>query len=84
MVFALFKNDTHRLVDWVTGHILGWIGGLFLVVYGLMALVRPDVILRWLRSAYPDANLEGTSAQLFVRALGAFVCGLGLLALKSL
>jgi hypothetical protein len=86
LTLALFRNDTHRLFEWLTGHIIGLVGGLFLLMYGLVALLRPDVVLRWVGSAYPDYDLgqRNPSVQHFVRGLGAFVTAFGLFVFKSL
>ncbi len=86
LILALFRNDPHRLFDWLTGHVIGLVGGLFLLTYGFVALLRPDVVLRWVGSAYPDYDLgqRNVSVQYFVRVLGAFVAAFGLFVFKSL
>ena len=86
LTLALFKNDTHRIIDRLSGHVIGLLGGLFLLIYGLVSLLRPDVVLRWVRSAYPDRDLgeRNPSVQHFVRVLGAFASAFGLFILKSL
>ena len=86
LVVAFLKNDTHRLFDWLSGHVIGLFGGLFLLTYGLVTLLRPDVVLRWLQSAYPDRDLgeRNPSVQRFVRALGVFLTAFGLFIFKSL
>jgi hypothetical protein len=86
LTLALLRNDTHRLFDWLTGHAIGLVGGLFLLTYGLLALLRPDVVLRWVGSAYPDYDLAQRNPSLhhFVRGLGAFVAAFGLFVFKSL
>lgn len=86
LTLALFRNDTHRLFEWLTGHLIGLGGGLFLLMYGLLALLRPDVVLRWVGPAGLDYDLgqRNPSVQYFVRGLGAFVAAFGLFVLKSL
>jgi hypothetical protein len=86
LVLAFFKDDRHRLIDWLSGHAIGLFGGLFLLTYGLVALLRPDVVLRWVRSAYPDRDLgeRNPSVQGFIRVLGVFVSAFGLFIFKSL
>jgi len=86
LMLALFRNDKHRLFDWLTGHVIGLVGGLFLLTYGLVALLRPDVVPSWVGSAYPDYDLaqRNASIQHFVRGLGAFVAAFGLFVFKSL
>ena len=86
LTLALFRNDTHRLFEWLAGHIVGLVGGLFLLTYGIVALLRPDIVLRWIGSAYPDYDLgqRSPSVQHFVRGLGAFVSAFGLFIFKSL
>jgi hypothetical protein len=86
LTLALFRNNTHRLFDWLAGHVIGLVGGLFLLTYGLVALLRPDMVLRWVGSAYPDYDLgqRNPSVQHFVRGLGAFVSAFGLYIFKSL
>jgi hypothetical protein len=85
LTLALSRNG-HRLFDWLTGHVIGLGGGLFLLTYGLVALLRPDVVLRWVGSAYPDYDLgqRNPSVQHFVRGLGAFVAAFGLFVFKGL
>ena len=86
LVLALFRNDTHRLLDWLAGHVIAVAGGLFLVTYGLVALLRPDVVIRWIGAACPDYDLgqRNPSVQHFVRGLGAFLSAFGLSILKGL
>jgi len=86
LVLALFRNDRQRLFEWLTGHVIGLLGGLFLLTYGLIALLRPDVVIRWVGSAYPDYDLgeRNPSVQHFVRGLGVFVSAFGLFIFKSL
>lgn len=86
LVLAFFRNDTHSLIDWLSRHVIGLVGGLFLLTYGLVALLRPDLVLRWIQSAYPDRGLgeRNPSAQNFIRALGVFVSVFGLFIFKSL
>ena len=84
LVLALFKNDTHQLFGWLTDHLVAMVGGLFLLTYGLIALLRPDVVIRWVGSAYPNYDLGGRTVQHFVRGLGLFLAAFGLFILKSL
>lgn len=86
LTIAFLRSDTHRLIDWMRGHGGGLIGGLFLLTYGLFALLRPDMILRWVRSAYPDPGFSDRNPSLrpFIRGLGALVSVFGLFILKSL
>jgi hypothetical protein len=86
LMLALFRNDTQRLFVWLKGHGIGLVGGLFLLTYGLVALLRPDVVIRWVGSAYSDYDLaqRNPSMQHFVRGLGAFVAALALFVFKSL
>jgi ABC-type proline/glycine betaine transport system permease subunit len=86
LLLALSRNDTHRIFDWLSGHAMTVLGGLFLLTYGLVAILRPDVVIRWVGSAFPDYDL-GTripSVQHFVRGLGVFVSAFGLFIFKSL
>jgi len=86
LTLALLRNDRHRLFEWLAGHIMSLVGGLFLLSYGLVALLRPDVVLRWIGSAYPDYDMgqRNPTVQHFVRGLGAFVSAFGLFIFKSL
>lgn len=88
LAIALFKADTDRIVDWLSGHVFALFGGLFLLTYGLAALLRPDLVIRSLRSAFPDREREieerYSSAKAFVRALGAFLSGFSLYILARL
>jgi formate hydrogenlyase subunit 3/multisubunit Na+/H+ antiporter MnhD subunit len=85
LLVAFLRNDVHRVFDWLTGHVMAAIGGLFLLIYGLVALLRPDVVIRWIASAFPDYDLgtRNPSVQHFVRGLGAFVVAFGLFIFKS-
>jgi hypothetical protein len=86
LIFALFRNDTHQLRDWLAGHVIALLGGLFLFTYGLLSLLRPDVVIRWIGAAYPDYDLgeRNPSVQYFVRGLGVFLSAFGLFIFKSL
>lgn len=88
LTIALFKADSDRIVDWLSGHVFALFGGLFLLTYGLAALLRPDVVIRSLRSAFPDREREieerYSSAKAFIRALGAFLSILSLYILNML
>jgi hypothetical protein len=86
LAFALFRNDMHRLLDWFAGHVIAVGGGLFLVTYGLVALLRPDVVIRWIGAAYTDYDLgqRNSSVQHFVRGLGVFLSAFGLFIFKGL
>ncbi|HVZ60140.1 MAG TPA: hypothetical protein VG892_05090 [Terriglobales bacterium] len=86
LTFALLMNDTPHLIEWLMGHVIGLVGGLFLLTYGLVALLRPDIVLRWIGSAYTDYDLGQQSASLqhFVRGIGMFVSALGLFIFKGL
>jgi hypothetical protein len=86
LVLAMYRNDTHRLFDWLAAHAIGLAGGLFLLAYGLVAVVRPDVVVKWIGSAHPAYNLgqRNPAVQHIVRGLGIFVAAFGLFVLKSL
>lgn len=86
LAFALLRNDAHRFLEWLAGHAIAVLGGLFLVAYGLVALLRPDVVIRWIGAAYPDYDLgeRNPSVQHFVRGLGAFLSAFGLFIFKGL
>lgn len=85
LLVAFLRNDVHRLVDWLTGHVMPLVGGLFLLIYGLVAVLRPDVVIRWVASAFPDYDLgaRNPSVRHFVRGLGAFAVAFGLFIFKS-
>lgn len=86
LVIALFRNDRHGLFGWFADHVIAVLGGLFLVTYGLVALLRPDVVIRWVGAAYPDYDIgvRNPSVQHFVRGLGAFLAVFGLFIFKGL
>jgi|SRR5579883_183023 len=86
LVFALVKNNREHLFEWLNRHAIGLVGGLFLLAYGLLSLLRPDVVLRWVASAYPDYDLgeRSSSVEQFVRVLGAFLFAFGLFIFKTL
>ena len=86
LTLALLRSDSHRLIEWLGGHVGGLVGGLFLLTYGLVAALRPDVVLKWVRSAHPDREFGERNPSLlpFVRGLGAVVFAFGILIFKSL
>jgi hypothetical protein len=86
LLLALSRTDAHRVFDWLSGHAMAVLGGLFLFTYGLVALLRPDVVIRWIGSAFPDYDLgsRNPSVQHFVRGLGVFVSAFGLFIFKGL
>jgi hypothetical protein len=77
---ALLKIDRHRLLAWAVDHSGGLIGGFFMLGIGLLSLLRPDIMVRWLQSAYPKRELseDNPSLVLFVRGLGVFISAFGL------
>src|SRR5690606_16144413 len=88
LTIALFKADIGRVIDWLSGHVFGLLAGLLLLTYGLNALLRPDAIIRSLRSVFPDSEREiekqYRSVMALVRALGAFLSALSLFILNKL
>lgn len=86
LIAALFRNGVHSFYQWLSSHIVGLFGGLFLFTYGLVALLRPDVVIRWVASAHPDYDLaeRNPSMQYFVRVLGVFVSGFALFVFSNL
>lgn len=86
LVIALFRGDGPRLFAWLTDRGVELVGGVFLLSYGLVALVRPQIVLRWVGMAYQDPPLgvRGPSAQNFVRVLGGIVSAFGLLIFRNL
>lgn len=80
LMIALFRNGTDRLSHWLSSHVAGVLGGLFILAYGLVALLQPDIVLRWIGSAYSDYNLDhrNPSVRYFIRGLGACVAAFGL------
>lgn len=81
LMLALYKNGTHRLIRWLSGHVVTLVGGLFLLIYGLVTLLRPDIVLRGIQSAYPDRKIgeHNLAAERFMQILGLFLLGLSLL-----
>jgi hypothetical protein len=86
LTLALFRNDRRRLPEWLAGHAIGMVGGLFLLIYGIVALLRPDVVLGWIASAYPgyEFGQRDPLRQYFVRGLGLSISAFGLFIFKSL
>ena len=70
LAFSLSRN-LRRATAWLGGHV-GVAGACFLLLYGLVALLRPDVILGWIQSSYRDqvSKLMSSSSERFVRVLG--------------
>jgi len=80
LTLALLKNGTAPLFQWLTGHVGGVLGGLFLLTYGLLSFLWPDVVLRWVSSAYADYDVgrDIPSIRYFARGLGVCLVALGL------
>ena len=68
LAFSLSRN-LRRATAWPGGHV-GVAGACFLLLYGLVALLRPDVILGWIQSSYRDQVSKLVSSERFVRVLG--------------
>jgi hypothetical protein len=88
LAIALFKADKDRIIDWLSDHVFELFGELFLLTYGLVALLRPDVVIRSLRGAFPDREREieerYSSVKVVVRSLGAFLSLFSLYVLNRL
>ena len=49
-------------------------GLLFLLGYGLVAVLRPSVVIRWVQSAYPNHDLNREpSVPHWIRGIGTFI-----------
>jgi hypothetical protein len=86
LMLAVLKNDRFRLFDWLADHVIGLAGGVFLLTFGLISILRSDIVVRWVGSAYPDYDLgeRNPSVLRFVRGLGAFISAFGLFVLKRM
>jgi len=71
LAFSLSRN-LRRATAWPGGHVGELAGACFLLLYGLVALLRPDAILGWIQSSYRDqvSKLMSSSSERFVRVLG--------------
>ena len=69
LAFSLSRN-LRRATAWLGGHVGELAGACFLLLYGLVALLRPDVILGWIQSSYRDQVSKLVSSERFVRVLG--------------
>ena len=67
-------------LGWLADRFWGLFGGLFIVAYGLLGFLRPDVVLRWVAAAHPRSDLEqhNPAAQRFVRGLSIILGTMGL------
>jgi len=76
---ALWRNGARRFVSWFENNLGFACLGLFLVGYGMLAVLRPDIVLRWVTSAYADYDLDGAvSTRYIARGVGACLVGIGL------
>jgi hypothetical protein len=88
LAIALFKADTDRVIDWLSGNVFDLLGGLLLLTYGLKCLLWPDRVIRSLRSVFPDSEPEFEeqyrSVIWIVRSIGVGMSALSLFILKKL
>ncbi|MBP7569754.1 MAG: hypothetical protein KBA95_06815 [Acidobacteria bacterium] len=86
LVLALLRSDRPGLSEWLTDHGFELAGAIFLFVYGLVAILRSQIVLRWIASPYqdPEARLRSSSARSFIRVLGVILSAFGLYILKTL
>jgi hypothetical protein len=81
---TLYRHGMHRTLAWFSDHGIGLVGGLFLLTYGVVTLMRPDIVAHTIRRTYPDEDLAGNAVYRFLRILGVLVSVLALFILKGL
>jgi hypothetical protein len=59
-------------LGWFFDHGIGLMGPLFLLAYGLLAILRPGIV-SWVQKAYPGRELDTPAAHSFTKVLGAMV-----------
>lgn len=66
-----------------SGNAIGLVGPLFLLAYGLVAIVRPDIIAAAIQAAQPRraSELETPAVYRFLRIVGALVAAFALVIL---
>lgn len=85
VTIALLESRTERLRQWLAVRAWAVLILSFIVGYGLVALARPDLVLRSVASTYSDAEwAEKPLARNFVRFLGALMIALSLFACGKL
>jgi hypothetical protein len=64
-------------------NIISWAGGLFLLGIGVLAIVKPALIIRWAASPYKGLQLDARNplSIWLARLLGTCMLGFGLLVL---
>jgi hypothetical protein len=85
LTIAIFKNDKQVLFTWLMEHTYSVIGGFVTLIYGLMALLRPDVVIKWALSQYPGYNLEELNPWIshLTRISGVIMCVLSCTIFRS-
>lgn len=79
LAFILANYGSDRLLEWLGGHIISLFGGVFLLIYGLTAVFRPDVVLRWVVAPYRDGlGIRLESGEHIIRGIGIAICAIGL------
>jgi hypothetical protein len=58
---AWFGNTTTWHLDWVADHFWELLIGLFLFGYGVLGVLRPDVVLKWVAAAQAGSSLDQTA-----------------------
>lgn len=67
----------------ISEHLLNWIGAIFLLVIGLLALCKPRIWIQWLASYYhaPQLSEENQAVVWLLRFLGLCMLGFSVLVL---
>ena len=86
LTLALVRSDKRRLLEWLTEHGVGLFGAVFFLAYGLVACLRPRMVIRWVQSPYEgeDPRLRSLSVRKILRGLGALLIAGGLFILGIL
>jgi hypothetical protein len=82
-VFVLFAGSSPVTLGWAREHFWDLLVGLFFVGYGILGVLRPGVVLRWVAAARPGSALDEDDPALrrWVRGLAWLLGAMGILVL---
>lgn len=85
LLLAAVRKGRQLVLEWLATHVITVLGGLFLITYGLVAFLRPDLVIKWIGYAFPDYDLgeRDLSVQRFVKGLGFLIAAFGLFVFKN-
>lgn len=86
LTLALVRSDKRQLLEWLSEQWSGLFGAVFFLAYGLVAILRPRMVIRWIQSPYEgeDPRVQSLAVRNIIRGLGAFMFASGLLLLGTL